>query len=101
MDCAPVAQLDRAPGYEPVGRRFESFRAHHNSPIDKDLEQSRTGTSLPGFVACGGICGMAGSELVHVEQSDSRGDRFVPEHVFERVFVGFKRFLMLLEGRFR
>jgi hypothetical protein len=30
MQCAPVAQLDRAPGYEPVGRRFESFRAHQN-----------------------------------------------------------------------
>ena len=25
---APVAQLDRAPGFEPVGRRFESCRAH-------------------------------------------------------------------------
>ena len=27
--CAPVAQLDRVSGYEPEGRRFESFRAHH------------------------------------------------------------------------
>src|ERR1700683_4620456 len=27
--CAPVAQLDRATGYEPVGRAFESLRAHH------------------------------------------------------------------------
>src|SRR5690606_18718782 len=26
---APVAQLDRAPGYELGGRRFESFRARH------------------------------------------------------------------------
>ena len=25
--CAPVAQLDRAPGYEPGGREFESLRA--------------------------------------------------------------------------
>jgi hypothetical protein len=25
---APVAQLDRAPGFEPGGRRFESVRAH-------------------------------------------------------------------------
>jgi hypothetical protein len=25
---APVAQLDRAPGYEPGGRGFESLRAH-------------------------------------------------------------------------
>ena len=28
---APVAQLDRVPGYEPGGRRFESFRARHYS----------------------------------------------------------------------
>ncbi len=27
VDFAPVAQLDRVPGYEPGGRRFESFRA--------------------------------------------------------------------------
>ena len=25
---APVAQLDRVPGYEPGGREFESLRAH-------------------------------------------------------------------------
>src|ERR1035441_6908012 len=27
--CAPLAQLDRASGYEPEGREFESLRAHH------------------------------------------------------------------------
>src|ERR1051325_392835 len=27
---APLAQLDRASGYEPGGRRFESCRAHHS-----------------------------------------------------------------------
>ncbi len=27
--CAPVAQLDRVPGFEPGGRRFESCRGHH------------------------------------------------------------------------
>jgi len=27
--CAPVAQLDRATGFEPVGRGFESLRARH------------------------------------------------------------------------
>ena len=27
---APVAQLDRASGYEPEGRQFESVRAHHS-----------------------------------------------------------------------
>ena len=30
-ECAPVAQLDRATGFEPVGRRFESCRAHQSS----------------------------------------------------------------------
>ncbi len=29
---APVAQLDRASGYEPEGRVFESLRAHHKFP---------------------------------------------------------------------
>ena len=29
LHCAPVAQLDRASGYEPEGREFESPRAHH------------------------------------------------------------------------
>ena len=30
--CAPVAQLDRAPGFEPVGRGFKSLRARHLLP---------------------------------------------------------------------
>ena len=30
---APLAQLDRASGYEPEGREFESLRAHHLSPF--------------------------------------------------------------------
>ena len=29
-DDAPVAQLDRVPGYEPGGREFESLRAHQS-----------------------------------------------------------------------
>ena len=29
---APVAQLDRASGYEPEGREFESPRARHSNP---------------------------------------------------------------------
>ena len=32
---ARVAQLDRVPGYEPGGRRFESFHAHHIPKILK------------------------------------------------------------------
>jgi hypothetical protein len=30
--CAPLAQLDRASGYEPGGRKFESCRARQNHP---------------------------------------------------------------------
>src|SRR6266480_2867647 len=30
--CAPVAQLDRASGFEPEGREFESLRARHFNP---------------------------------------------------------------------
>ena len=30
---APLAQLDRASGYEPEGREFESLRAHHIFPL--------------------------------------------------------------------
>ena len=38
---APVAQLDRAPDYESVGRGFESLRAHQKEiklrPVRKSL----------------------------------------------------------------
>jgi hypothetical protein len=30
---APVAQLDRASGFEPAGRRFNSCRAHHSEIV--------------------------------------------------------------------
>jgi hypothetical protein len=30
---APLAQLDRASGYEPEGREFESLRARHFPPV--------------------------------------------------------------------
>src|SRR5690606_19371249 len=42
---APVAQLDRAPGYELGGRRFESFRARQNN------------RPLAGFFVPGGFAG--------------------------------------------
>src|SRR5512141_3125095 len=54
---APVAQLDRAPGYELGGRRFESFRAHH-------LHESRR--SIAGFF----VCGLAGRDRANVVQYD-------------------------------
>ncbi len=33
-EYAPVAQLDRVPGYEPGGREFESLRARQNSNVN-------------------------------------------------------------------
>ena len=40
MNSAPVAQLDRASGYEPEGREFESPRAHHFLPYVLRLHSS-------------------------------------------------------------
>ena len=37
MICAPVAQLDRVPGYELGGRTFESCRVRHFVFILKKL----------------------------------------------------------------
>jgi hypothetical protein len=34
LDRAPVAQLDRASGYEPEGREFDSLRARHSNKIN-------------------------------------------------------------------
>jgi hypothetical protein len=42
--CAPLAQLDRASGYEPEGREFESLGAHHKSPLS--LEAAPPGLAL-------------------------------------------------------
>ena len=39
---APVAQLDRASGFEPEGREFESLRAHHyTGNVLGNIENSR------------------------------------------------------------
>ena len=46
---APLAQLDRASGYEPGGRRFESCRAHQ-------LQQQLTRTTIAGSDRCAQIC---------------------------------------------
>ncbi len=43
--CAPVAQLDRAPGYEPGGREFESLRARHMSKKNAGSEPAFLGPS--------------------------------------------------------
>ena len=42
---APVAQLDRVSGYEPGGRRFESFRARHFSKKNNNNSKKETNKS--------------------------------------------------------
>ena len=37
---APLAQLDRASGYEPEGREFESLRARHFPLENKEFAQT-------------------------------------------------------------
>ena len=39
--AAPLAQLDRASGYEPEGREFESLRAHHSSILARSKIRSK------------------------------------------------------------
>ena len=49
LKLAPLAQLDRASGYEPEGREFESLRAHHlldSNTIDRTQPVS-DGSSQP------------------------------------------------------
>src|ERR1022692_2371294 len=52
---APLAQLDRASGYEPEGREFESLRAHHSSFLNSFLRAPsvffRAGAVIPALRA--------------------------------------------------
>ena len=50
---APVAQLDRVPGYEPGGQRFESSRAHHTDSLDISRGCFFMGAILPVLGSCG------------------------------------------------
>ena len=56
LQCAPVAQLDRAFDYESKGRKFESCRAHHkpfillSCPIFKSV--------VPVHKSLGGLMGV-------------------------------------------
>ena len=44
---APLAQLDRASGYEPEGREFESLRARHSFlPLAGDPIEMETGVRV-------------------------------------------------------
>ena len=50
--CAPVAQLDRAFGFEPKGREFESLRAHHKLSETWPLVQCHKSLPLSVFREC-------------------------------------------------
>ena len=45
-----VAQLDRVPGYEPGGRRFESFRARHIHKALSYKDKAFYFLSTPNFI---------------------------------------------------
>ena len=71
---APVAQLDRVSGYEPEGRRFESFRARH---IQEKNQQQK---SLRNTGQYTNVLGPEGFEPKEVRQNASE------EHKVRRVF---------------
>src|SRR5690349_11531066 len=48
---APIAQLDRASGYEPEGRQFESVWAHHKTQYFTGGGRKRSPTQLPTQIA--------------------------------------------------
>lgn len=53
---APVAQLDRAPGFEPVGCAFESRRAHLNfAPLAQLVEHRILNPRAAGSTPARGI----------------------------------------------
>jgi hypothetical protein len=63
---APVAQLDRAPGYEPGGREFESLRAHQS-------HEKRPALSRPFLMTRVHRCGLIpGREAVEFDYSAAR-----------------------------
>ena len=53
---APVAQLDRVPGYELGGREFESLQARHTeySPVAQSVEQVTVNHRVGGSSPSGG-----------------------------------------------
>ena len=65
---APVAQLDRASGYEPEGRQFESVRAHHlnHFKINEERETKRSARSRSSPVIDERLMKRAGCRLFKV-----------------------------------
>ncbi|SJM94091.1 hypothetical protein CRENPOLYSF1_50117 [Crenothrix polyspora] len=67
LNKAPVAQLDRVIGYEPIGREFESLRARqlrvkNNSPVAQQVEQVTVNHLVGGSSPSGGAKQIKGLE---------------------------------------
>ena len=95
MSCAPVAQLDRAPGYEPGGREFESLRAHQFNELNQCIGRGRlflTGWLGKSDQQVAGLVPNFGrtskpdlSNLTGVAKSSVRFDTNIPVPVAERL----------------
>ena len=64
LSHAPVAQLDRVPGYEPGGREFESLRARHLPSPRQQLGAVFLSRTSPQPGGCGGIAGLFVADLL-------------------------------------
>src|SRR5262245_5340750 len=72
---APVAQLDRAPDFESVGRRFESCRARLRNPNTKFPTPTSTGAvhSLGIWNLRFGICDFPHAPLAQLDRASASG----------------------------
>ncbi len=78
MPFAPVAQLDRAPGYEPGGREFESLRARHNSFVDQLFRAHNCAQTVPRRAPANKVCWRPANLLVVFRsRSVIKGNHFV------------------------
>ena len=60
---APVAQLDRVPGYEPGGREFESLQARQNLQVIQLVIGPLVSFAKLVLVSCAGICAVTAKPL--------------------------------------
>ena len=73
---APLAQLDRATGFEPVGRGFESLRAHQSQSLNGVLSmKSLVARALAKRVQDGDVIGIGSGSTVELAL----------EHIAERI----------------
>ncbi len=60
---APLAQLDRASGYEPEGREFESLRARHISPIKTLVSEKQAGNECCSRASVQLLCNLSARRM--------------------------------------